>query len=70
MARIIFTDHANQRKLERSISDNEIKEALAYPDYTISSFEERKISVKKVGSRTISVVYKSEKDNIIVITVY
>ncbi|MBI4163341.1 MAG: DUF4258 domain-containing protein [Candidatus Aenigmarchaeota archaeon] len=64
------TYHAIKRKLERDISDEEINQTLASPDYTISSIEERKIAVKQAGSRTLRVVYKEEKENIIIITVY
>ncbi len=67
---IRYTDHAIKRKLERDIKDEEIDQTLASPDYTISSIEERKIAVKQIGPKTLHVVYKEQKENIIIITVY
>ena len=52
------------------ISDEEINKALTEPDYTLSSIEGRKIAVKKIGNRTVNVVYQDGKTHINVITVY
>ncbi len=67
--RIIYTTHAIQRKLERDISDDIISQTLNEPDYTLSSTEGRRIAVKQMGDKIIRVVYKEERENIIVITV-
>lgn len=68
--KIRYSQHALQRKFERDITDDEITKTLDEPDYTLTSIEERKIVVKKIGDRTIRIVYKEEKDYIIIITVY
>jgi hypothetical protein len=67
---IIHTNHSMRRKYERNISDGEIEQTLNGPDYTLSSAECRKIAIKRIKDRTIHVVYKEERGNIIVITVY
>lgn len=68
---IIHTDHSLKRKFERDISDDEIKKTLDEPDYVLSSTEGRKLAVRKIDQKTVHVVYKEEKANIIVIiTVY
>mgnify|MGYP001558993220 CR=1 FL=1 len=67
---IVYTKHAMQRRLERDISDDDIKKAIDEPNYVISSFEGRMIATKKINSRTIQVVYKEEVNKIIIITVY
>ena len=67
---IWYSPHAISRKLERDITDNDISIVLGEPDYTLSSFDERKIAVKKITSKLIHVVYKEEKTHINIITVY
>lgn len=67
---IIYTGHSIKRKFERDISDDEVIKTLNEPDYTLSSIEGRKIAMKKINQKTIHVVYKEEKANIIIITVY
>ena len=67
---IIYTNHSMRRKLERDISNDEITRTLNEPDYTLSSAECRKIAIKRIKDKTIHVVYKEERGNIIVITVY
>ncbi|HLD41628.1 MAG TPA: DUF4258 domain-containing protein [archaeon] len=65
-----YTKHSIERKDERDISENEIKETLENPDYTLTQSDDRKIRVKMIGNRIINVVYKEEKSTIIIITVY
>ena len=67
---IIYTDHAKQRMEERDVSIGQVEQIVYEPDYTVSSFERRIVATKKIGDRTINVVYKVEGDNIIIITVY
>ena len=67
---IIHTNHSMRRKFERDISDDEIAQTLNDPDYTLSSAECRKIAIKRIKDKTIHVVYKEERGNIIIITVY
>ncbi len=67
---IRYTKHAIMRKAERGITDGEIEILLGKPDYTISSFEGRKIAVKRIDGKQVHVVYKEKISHIIVITVY
>ena len=66
---IRYTKHAIQRKLERNIADEQIKQTLEYPDYT-KTYEERKIAVKYIEGKTITVVFIEEKTYIKIITAY
>ncbi len=70
MKNIVYSNHAIQRKLERDITDTEISQTLDEPDYRLTTAEGRSIAVKKIGMKIIRVVYKEEKANIVVITVY
>lgn len=61
--KIIFTNHAQQRKIERSVSDEQIKQTIELPDYTIK--KENKIEAhKRINDKTLKVVY-AEKGNFI-----
>jgi len=65
-----FSRHAIQRKLEREISDEEIAETLAAPDYTLTTEEGQKIAVKTLAGRTFRVVFVEEETHIRIVTVY
>ena len=66
---IRYTRHAIERKLERNITDEEIEQVIEYPDYT-KVYEDRKIAVKHINERTITVVFVEEKTYIKIITTY
>ncbi len=68
--RIVYTNHAKQRMEERDISKEQVEQTIYSYDYSISSFKDRNTATKKISNRTIEVVYKEEKDTIIIITVY
>ena len=68
--RIIYTAHARQRMEERDISTHEVEQTVYEYDYSVTSFEGRRIATKKIGDRTINVVYKAENGNIFIVTVY
>ncbi len=70
MQKIIYTNHAKQRMEERDISTDQIEQTIYEYDYSVSSFEGRRIATKRISDNMINVVYKAEKDTIIVITVY
>lgn len=65
-----YSTHAIYRKLERDIKDDEITLTLNDPDYTLTSFEGRKVAVKNMGPKTIHVVYAEEATHINIVTVY
>jgi len=66
---IRFTKHAIQRRLERDITDQEIKQTLENPDYTFSHGR-RKVAVRRFAERVIRIVYVEEETYIKIITVY
>ena len=66
--KLIFTNHAKQRMIERSIKLEEVKETIDLPDYSIS--KENKIeSYKKIGHKNLKIIYSKESKFIKVITV-
>ncbi|MEK6903006.1 MAG: DUF4258 domain-containing protein [archaeon] len=68
--KVIISYHAMDRLEERGISENNIMNVIQSPDNTHPSFKERQIASKSIRSQLITVVFKEELDNIIVITVY
>jgi len=65
---IVFTEHAKERLKKRKISEDEIKEAIRYPD-KISKKKGKYYAEKNLGRAKIEVIY--EKDNYIkIITIY
>ncbi len=66
---IRYTKHAVQRKLERNITDEQIKQTLDNPDYTISN-EGKRVVVRQIAEKNIKVVYIEKETYIKIITVY
>ena len=58
-----------QRKLERNITDEQIKQTLDNPDYTISN-EGKRVVVRQIAEKNIKVVYIEKETYIKIITVY
>jgi len=65
---IIFTNHALLKLSQRKISKIAVIKTLEYPDYKSPSYSDRMIAYKKFDKMYLKVIYKIEKDNIIVIT--
>ncbi len=67
---VIFTEHAfvklNQRNIKRSL----VIEALKSPSHVALSYGNRRINYKKFKKLYLSVVYRTEPGNTIVITAY
>lgn len=65
---IIFTEHAKERMKKRHITEEEIINAVKYPDKTIK--REKKYIVKKnIERANIEIVYEKDK-YIKIITIY
>lgn len=64
-----LTKHALFRMQQRGIEENDIASAILSPDDTGESFGMRKLARKKIGDKTLEVVYIEEDDKV-VITVY
>ena len=66
--KIILTNHAKQRMIERNIHIEEIKDTLEFPDYTIT--KENKIEAyKKMEGKNLKVVYTARDKFIKIITI-
>ena len=65
--RIVLSNHAKKRLVERSIKMKDIEEAIDIPDYTVSKGN-KKEAYKKFNGKTIKVVYSEEDKYIKVIT--
>ena len=65
---IIFTEHAKDRLLKRKISEEEIKEAIKYPD-KITKKKGKYYVQKNIQRANIEIVYEKDK-YIKVVTVY
>jgi hypothetical protein len=66
--KLIFTNHAKQRMIERDIKIEEVQETIDFPDYTVS--KEGKIeSFKKISNKNLKIIYSKESKFIKVITV-
>lgn len=65
--KIILTNHARKRMLERSIKVENIKDAIELPDYTI--VKGNKIEAyKKINNKNLKVVYNKGDNFIRIIT--
>ena len=70
MKRIIFSNHAAIRCLERDISQETARLIIETADYTKRVSEEKMIAVKMINDRKINVVYVEKDKYIKVVTVY
>jgi hypothetical protein len=66
---ISYSFHAKKRMKERGIREDEIKEVIEYPEYTIKRGDEIE-AYKKIKNKMTKVVYVKEENYIKVITVY
>jgi hypothetical protein len=66
---IRFTTHAIKRKLERNISDEQIRQTLENPDHTVSHAG-TKVAARRLDEKIIRIVYVEEETHIKIITVY
>lgn len=68
--RIRFTNHARQRMAERRIRVSDIRFAVEHPDYKRHTFDGEAVIRKSLGKEILEIIYKIEKGNILIITVY
>lgn len=68
--KIVLTEHARDRLSQRNIREKEVIQTLKNPDRILKSFGRRKIAVKNIKDKTLEVVFREEKDILIVITSY
>jgi len=67
---IIFTQHSLLKLKQRKISKILVIKTLKNPDNVLKSYSNRKIAYKKFNRRFLKVIFKTEKQNFIVITQY
>jgi hypothetical protein len=68
--KIVYTQHAKDRMLERGIKKEWIEEAIKNPDEIKKGRENKRIVVKAINKKKINVVYAVENESYIVITTY
>lgn len=67
---IVFSDHAKLQLKRRKISQRLVIETITSPQQKITSFKERKLRQRLVGSKILEVVTKTDGSKITVITAY
>ena len=70
MKKIIYTNHAVVRRIERDIEEKTIELIIRQPDYVKTMLDGKKIAIKNVDNKVMSVVYIEKEMHIKVITVY
>lgn len=66
---VIYDRHAKRRMDERDISEDEAESAINSPDYIEPSIKGRTNAFKYINGRHLRVTFKTESENILVITV-
>lgn len=70
MKPIIFSEHAKERRKQRGLTEMQILEVIERPEYVKTTLDGRKIAVKEVQRRFVTVVYVEMENYIKVITVF
>ena len=65
-----FTHHAQYRISERNIGIEDIKSVISAPDYSTDTHDGCVLARKKVVGGTLEVIYRKEKNVIIITTIY
>lgn len=68
--KIVFTDHAKKRILERSISIKYVREAITSPTLTKPSYYPTEIIQKITPKGTLEIIFKKTGTTFIIITLY
>ncbi len=66
--KIILTNHAKKRLIERKIKIEEVLETIEMPNYTITKGKLREV-FRKINNQTLKVVYSVEDKYINVISI-
>jgi len=70
MKPVKFSFHAEERRKQRGITELQIIDVIQRPEYFKRMLDGRKVAVKIIQNRTITVVYREEENFIRVITVF
>ena len=68
--KVVFTNNALARMLDRGIHEADVRAALDAPDHLGPSFEKHWHARKKVDARTLEVVFLRQRTQTQVITAY
>ncbi len=66
--KLILTNHAKKRMIERKIKFNQIQDAINFPDYTIRR-ENRIEAYKRINDKLLNILYVQEGKFIKIVTV-
>ncbi len=67
--KLIYTNHAKKRMLQRNIPEKEVLEIIEFPEYTLKRGEEIE-AYKKINNVMTKVVYVIKENYIKIITIY
>ena len=67
--KIVYSDHAKKRMMQRGITELEVINVLQSPHYIKKSFEGRKEALGNVKNKTITVIYIEIENYIKIITI-
>jgi len=65
-----FSEHAKEQLKRRNISQKIVKETVYGPEKALSSFRGRRLRQRRIGSKLLEVVTRTEGSRITVITAY
>ncbi|MEK9180585.1 MAG: DUF4258 domain-containing protein [Patescibacteria group bacterium] len=68
--KIIFTKHAVLKTEQRRLSREKVQNVLREPEFIRPSYGNREIAYRKIGKHYLSVIFKKEKNAIVVITAH
>ena len=66
--KIKFSRHAKRQMKWRKINENELRVAITNPDKLEDTLKGRKNAFKSIGGRILKITYKTENDNLLIIT--
>ena len=68
--RIVFSEHATERMVQRGISELQVFSTVKSPQVKAKSYRDRIVFVRKFGNKSLEVVTKMENKNMIIISAY
>ncbi len=68
--KIIFTDHAKERMIQRGIKLSQIKDAIKNPTHILLSYPPTQKIQKIIRGKTLEIVYKTNFSSYVIITAY
>ena len=66
----VYTKHATMRIKQRDLSIAQVEQAVLQSDRVVPSFGDRMLAQKDFSGKILEVVYRQEKETIIILTAY